>query len=102
MTDAPLPETWEAYCARMYAQDPHGISAESREVDDAIRAYWYVGMHWEDGTPVEGCLYFNFGAAKKVSRKYGFQLREVNVANHARLKALTDEGKEEPFARRKA
>ena len=91
------PETWTQYCARMYQQDPHGISPESREVDDATRGYWSIGLAWEDGSPVSGIIYFNFGAAIKAARKYGFQLPPQNVENHAKLKEIREASREPPF-----
>jgi hypothetical protein len=81
----------------MYKQNPHGISQESREVDDATRGYWSVGLAWPDGSGVQGIIYLNFGQAIKVARRYGFQLPEQNVANHARLKAIREAGEPEPF-----
>jgi len=91
------PESWSQYCSRMYREDPHGISPQSVEVDEATRGYWSAGLRWPDGSSVEGIVYFNFGAAIKAARRYGFLLPEVNVANHARLKAIREAGEPEPF-----
>ena len=93
MSKTEKPETWPEYYARMMKEDPHGISPESREVDEATRGYWDGFWRWEDGKPVNGILYFNFGAAQKVARKYGFLLPEQNVENHRRLKEAGEAGK---------
>lgn len=90
------PETWNEYNARRYQQDPHGISPEDKEVWGATCGYWGFLMRWPDGSPVEGIIYFNFGAAMKAARKYVFQLPEQNVANHLRIKQMKEAGEELP------
>jgi len=94
MSDTPekRPESWSEYYQRMMRQDPHGISPQSREVDEALRGYWDGFWRWEDGSKVLGMFYYNFGAAMKVARKYNFQLPEANVENHQRLKEANEKG----------
>lgn len=91
------PETWDEYVKRRAIEDPHGISEEDREVNDATRGYWDAFWRWPDGSSVGGMFYSNYGAAKKAARKYGFLLPEANVKNHERLKELLDKG-ERPFS----
>lgn len=91
MTETAL-ESWSDYRARMMKQDPHGLSAESVEVDEALRGYWDASWQWADGTVVAGIFYFNFGAAMKVAKKFGFALPEQNVQNHLRLKEYAAKG----------
>lgn len=91
MTDKPL-LTWDEYYDKCMSEDPHGISAEAREVDPALRSYWDSFWRWSDGTPVAGCFYYNYGAAIKMARKYGFMLPQTHVDNHARLKAVPEDG----------
>jgi hypothetical protein len=84
--------TWTEYYEKSMREDPHGISPESREVDEATRSYWDAFWRWDDGTPVKGVIYYNYGAAKKVARKYNFLLSEDNVRNHERLKQANETG----------
>lgn len=87
MSEPKLLLTWPEYYAKCMKEDSHGISAETREVDEALRRAWDALWCWDDGTPVKGCVYFNYGAAQKVARKYGFMLPEENVRTHERIKA---------------
>lgn len=91
-TEKAPPLSWQEYLIKCAKKDPHGLSPESKEVEEATRGAFDAFWTWEDGSAVGCVLYFNYGVAIKVSKKYNFRLPEESIAAHTRIKAAREAG----------